>query len=131
MTNQTNILRAFAEELARTFGMPELATTAEIGGEILAEIALTGQSNAFFKRLSASVQVSPRENMPGTFEGTLRTTYDHHGGGSNGITRHWIIATEPRYGQAEYIGCTPRDVFYALLSAVREAQAAKAPMTQA
>lgn len=96
------IARAFAEDFALCYNMPELKEASKLDWSVHkkredsirceAEVQPKGQISALVSSLH--VQVSFYQNGEGLYYATVRLSYQHHSGGSNGHTDEYRVVTK-------------------------------------
>lgn len=125
------IARAFAEDFALCYDMPELKEASKLDWTVNtkdncirceAEIQPKGQISALVRSLHVSISFRQYDDIP-LYYATVRLSYDHNSGGSNGHTDDYRVVTKNDIiGKAiSYVGFIHRSLEYAAMIEQNEA----------
>lgn len=119
------IARDFAEDFALRFDMPELKEASKLDWTVHtkdncirceAEVQPKGQISALVRSLHVQISFRQFEDIP-LYYATVRLSYGHNSGGSNGHTDDYRVVTKKDLmgRTVSYVGFMHRDLEYAAM----------------
>lgn len=123
--NLIHLAQNFVRDFAQRYDMPELAAHATSGKwaekdgvlSCAMEVQPRGQMSALVRLLSVGIRVSQAENL--LFNASVRMSYEHHGGGTNGHSDGYRIVTRTHIfkegNPVEYVGFISNDMENAMM----------------
>lgn len=129
-TNLEKIAAAFITDMANKYALPELLSARRLpiseseqmskrytddGMFATVDVQPSGQLSAIVRSLSVTVIVQADTFVKHLYHGTIKFSYDHHSGGSNGSSTNLVIAVERSFGSVEtYLGALENNAFAAV-----------------
>ena len=118
------IARDFAEDFALCFDMPEVKEASKLDWTVHtkdncirceAEVQPKGQISALVKSLHVSISFAESDN--GLYYASVRLSYRHNSGGSNGHTDSYRVVTKKNLmgSTVSYVGFISHDLEYAAM----------------
>lgn len=117
-----SLAQNFMRDFAQRYDMPELAAQVQFDERYgvlscTVEVQPRGQMAALVRMLSVGIRVSQAESL--MFSASVRMSYQHHGGGTNGHSDNYRIVTKTHVFKegkpVEYVGFISYDMEHAMM----------------